>query len=69
MHIVRSIIAAVIVYLLGVSAFVASFYVPILDNAELQANLVLTLTLIPAAVWVPTFTMPGHHIPMVSCWG
>lgn len=41
--------SGVIIYVLGVSAFISSFMVPILSDPELQANLVLMFTIIPAA--------------------
>ena len=43
------IISAIIVWTLGVIAFVASYFVPVLDDSDLQANWVLSLALIPAA--------------------
>jgi len=48
-------ISAAIIYVLGVSAFLSSFLLPILSNPELQANLVLMLAIIPAALF-------GAHI-------
>ena len=44
------IIVSVLAYTLGVSAFLGSFFVPILSDAELQANLVLAVAIIPAAI-------------------
>ena len=38
---------------LGVSAFVGSFFIPLLENAEEQANLVLFLAVVPL-VWYGT---------------
>ena len=49
------IISAVIVWALGVSAFVASYFVPLMSDPDLQANWVLSLVLIPSA-------MLGTHI-------
>lgn len=46
----RAISIGAIIWILGVSAFSLSFYVPVLENLELQANLVLLITVIPL-VW------------------
>ena len=55
LHLKSAIIAAVIVWVIGVSAYVASYFVPVLSDPDKQANWVLTLVLIPAA-------MLGAHI-------
>ncbi|MEM9324857.1 MAG: DUF5367 family protein [Bacteroidota bacterium] len=55
-------IAALIVQVLGVSAFVASHFVQIMSDAELQANLALALTLIPAVtLGAHTYYRQGHQ--------
>ena len=46
----RAIGIGVAIWALGVSAYVLSFFVPILDNAEQQANMVLFLVVLPL-VW------------------
>ncbi|MEM6632074.1 MAG: DUF5367 family protein [Bacteroidota bacterium] len=43
-------IAGSIAYLLGVSAFLGSFFVPIMSDPEVQANLVLGIAIIPASM-------------------
>jgi hypothetical protein len=43
------VVSAVIVWSIGVTAFVGSYFVPILSDPDLQANWVLSLVLIPAA--------------------
>ena len=43
-------IAGLIAYVLGVSAFLGSFFVPVMSNPETQANLVLAMAIIPAAM-------------------
>ncbi len=43
-------IAGLIAYSLGVSAFVGSFFVPVMSDPEIQANLVLAIAIIPAAI-------------------
>lgn len=50
MKTIRAILVGVAIWILAVSAYTISFYVPILEDAELQANLVLMLTVIPL-VW------------------
>ena len=50
MKIFRAIIIALIIWILGVSAFSLSFLVPILENAQLQANLILVCVVVPL-VW------------------
>ena len=49
MHIKSIIISALIVWTLGVTAFVASYFVPVMPDPDLQANWVLSLVLIPLA--------------------
>jgi hypothetical protein len=44
----RASIASLIIWILGVSAFVGSYYISLLDNADEQANWFLTVALIPA---------------------
>ena len=42
-------ISSIIVYILGILAFVGSYFIPIMNDPELQANLVLAIAIIPAA--------------------
>ena len=42
--------ASLMVYLIGISAFIGSHYLPLLPDPEVQANWVLSIALIPAAV-------------------
>lgn len=44
-----SIVCAILVWILGVSFYLVSFYVHILENPEQQANIVLALVIIPSA--------------------
>ncbi len=44
-----SIVCAILVWILGVSFYLLSYYVPILENPELQSNIVLALAIIPSA--------------------
>ncbi len=50
MKIVRALLIGVVIWILGVTAFSLSFYVPLLENLELQANVTLFLVVIPL-VW------------------
>ena len=45
----HAIISALVVYILGILAFVGSYFTPIMDNPDLQANIVLMAAIIPAA--------------------
>lgn len=42
-------ISSIIVYMIGILAYVGSFFIPIMNNPELQANLVLAIAIMPAA--------------------
>lgn len=53
MKIVRAVLIGVAIWFLGVSAFSLSFFIPLLKDAQLQANLVLFLAVIPL-VWMGT---------------
>lgn len=50
LHVKNVLFASIIVYILGVSAFVSSYYLPLLSDPDLQANLVLGIAIIPAAM-------------------
>ena len=50
MNIKRAIFSAAIAWTLGVSAYIGSFFFEWMEDPEFQANLVLTLALIPSAV-------------------
>lgn len=43
------IISCSVIYVLGILAFVGSYFVPIMEDSDLQANIVLMVALIPAA--------------------
>jgi hypothetical protein len=44
-----SIVCAMLVWLLGVSFYLLSFYVPVLENTKLQSNITLALAIIPSS--------------------
>ncbi|NND34053.1 MAG: DUF5367 family protein [Saprospiraceae bacterium] len=48
-HFRSVIISALIIYAIGVTAFVASYLIPVMADADLQANWVLSIVLVPAA--------------------
>jgi hypothetical protein len=49
LNIMHVMISSMVVYVLGILAFVGSYFVPIMENPELQANIVLMAAIIPAA--------------------
>lgn len=49
-NIKKASISALVIWGIGVSAFVGSYYFPLMDNADEQANWFLTIALIPAIV-------------------
>ena len=55
LNIKRAVLSALIVWTLGVSLFVASYYVVIMDDADMQANFVLSLGLIPLVAFAAHF--------------
>ncbi len=44
-----SIACGLIVWILGVSCYLLSYYIPILENPERQSNIILALAIIPSA--------------------
>ena len=46
----RMLIAGLIAYTLGVTAFLLSYMIPVMSNPEEQANLVLAIAIVPAAM-------------------
>ncbi|MDT0606869.1 DUF5367 family protein [Croceitalea rosinachiae] len=50
MKTLRAIVIGILIWILGVSAFTLSFFIPVLENLEQQANLVLLIAAIPL-VW------------------
>ncbi|XCF07283.1 DUF5367 family protein [Tamlana crocina] len=47
---IRIIGIAIIIWIIGVSIYTLSFYIPILEDSELQANILLSLGILPV-VW------------------
>jgi len=55
-------ISSLIAYTLGVSAFIGSFFVPVMSDPEAQANLVLAIAIIPAAIFgAYLYYQKGHQ--------
>ncbi|NBC05436.1 MAG: hypothetical protein GVY20_17255 [Bacteroidetes bacterium] len=46
----HAVISSIVVYILGILAYVGSFFIPIMNDPELQANLVLMIAIVPAAI-------------------
>ncbi|MTI41666.1 DUF5367 family protein [Fulvivirga lutimaris] len=55
LNIKRAIISSIIVYVLLIPVFIGSFYVPILKDPDLQANLALMAAMLPAAYFAAHF--------------
>ena len=49
LHLKHAAISSAVVYVLAIVAFLGSFFVPLLEDSTLQANLALMIAMIPAA--------------------
>ncbi|MEO9893202.1 DUF5367 family protein [Aurantibacter sp.] len=49
-NILFSVLCGIIIWILGVTFYVGSFYVPLLENPEQQANIVLAIGIIPSVL-------------------
>ena len=47
MKTIRALLTALVVWILGVGVFITSHFVPLMDEVELQANIALSISLIP----------------------
>ena len=62
LNVKNALIVSLIAYLIAVSAFLGSFFVPIMSDAEFQANLVLAIAIIPAAMFgAHLYYRKGHQ--------
>ena len=62
LNIKHAAISAAVVYVLAILAFVGSFFVPIMENPEDQANIALMLAMIPSAyVGAHLYYRKGHR--------
>lgn len=50
LNIKRAFISAIVIWAFGVAVFVTSYYIPLMDDLDAQANWVLSVALIPAAI-------------------
>ncbi len=56
-------ISSLMVYAIGILAFVGSYFVPLMENPDLQANIVLMVAIAPAAfVGAHLYYRRGHTI-------
>ena len=63
---VFSILCAILVWFIAVSFYLVSFYIPILENPEQQANITLILGIIPSAcLGTYLFYRKGYMKPSV----
>ena len=53
MQIVKTLVIGILIWIIGVSLYSLSFFIPILKDATLQANLILSLGILPV-VWFGT---------------
>lgn len=49
----RTIFIGILIWIIGVSLYTLSYYVPLLENAEQQANIWLSIVIVPV-VWLGT---------------
>ena len=50
LNIKHAIISSLVVYLIGITSYIVSYFIPLLDDNDLQANLVLMIAIIPAVL-------------------
>ena len=50
LNVKHALISSVVVYLIGITSYIGSYFIPLLDDQDLQANLVLMIAIIPAVV-------------------
>lgn len=62
LHLKHTAISAIIIQVIGLSAFVGSYFIPLMSNPDAQANLVLAISLIPAsALGAHLYYRRGHQ--------
>lgn len=61
MHTKRAITSGLIIWILGVASFIASFFIPIMGDPELQANIVLMIAIIPCTILGARFYYKKGH--------
>jgi len=50
LHVKQATLSSLVVYIIGITAYVGSYFVPFMEDQELQANLVLMVALVPAVL-------------------
>ena len=48
LNVKHALISSIVVYLIGITSYIGSYFVPLLDDQDLQANLILMIAIIPA---------------------
>lgn len=48
-------LAGLIVYVIGIIFFLGSYYLPLLEDAELQSNITIAIVIIPASIFGARF--------------
>ena len=67
----RAILTGTLVWILGVGVFTTSFYIPMINDLELQANIALALALAPLAIlgarnfYYRYPNMPGYKLALI----
>ena len=62
LNIKQAMISSLVVYLIGITSFILSYFIPLLDDKDLQANLVLMITIIPAVlIGANLYYRKGYH--------
>ena len=57
-------ISSLVIYILGIIAFVGSYFVPVMEDVDLQANLVLMIAIVPAVLLGShLYYRRGHFTP------
>lgn len=46
----RALFSSLIVYVIGITIFLASFFIDIMSNPEFQANVMLSIAIVPASI-------------------
>lgn len=67
MKTVRIISIGIVIWIIGVSLYTCSYYVPLLEDAEQQANIWLSIVIVPV-VWLGAKLYYGKHINTNGFW-
>ncbi|MEM6718155.1 MAG: DUF5367 family protein [Bacteroidota bacterium] len=58
----KVICSSLLVYVIGITFYIGSYYLPILENPELQSNIVLAIAIIPASILGAAFYYRNNTI-------